>query len=102
MQRLLTPSARVVKPTGATNNRLSDLLAAILFAAAFALIQILIGGTRLLFSLPAYGLLAAMAFLTVVTVRRRRPNPNQLCLVATAVFLAYILVRALLSPVHYL
>ena len=38
----------------------------ILFGAAFALIQMLIGGTRLLFSLPAYGLLGVMSVFALV------------------------------------
>ncbi len=74
----------------------------ILFAAAFAVIQTLIGGTRLLFSLPAYGLLGVMSVFALVSIARSKPPPNQVCLLSTAVFFGYVLLRALLSPVDYL
>jgi len=79
-----------------------DFSAAALLALSFATIQVLIGGTRLLFSLPAYGLLAIMALITLISVRRARPDPNQLCLLATVLFLGYVLGRAIFSPVEYL
>ena len=56
----------------------------------------------MLFSLPAYGLLAVIGLLTLASLRRAKPGPDQLCLVSTAVFFGYILTRALLSPVPYL
>src|ERR1700737_4276469 len=62
----------------------------------------LIGGTRLVFSLPAYGLLVAIGLLSVASLRRPKPPPDQLCLVSAAVFFGYVLTRALLSPVAYL
>src|ERR1700730_15025937 len=62
----------------------------------------LIGGTRLVFRLPAYGLLAAIGLLSVASLRRPKPAPDQLCLVSAAVFFGYVLTRALLSPVAYL
>ena len=74
----------------------------ILFAASFAVIQLLIGGTRLLFSLPAYGLLGLMAILALLSVGRPRPQPSQICLLSSAIFFGYVLVRAILSPVEYL
>jgi O-antigen ligase len=74
----------------------------VLFAAAFAVIQMLIGGTRLLFSLPAYGLLATMSILALLAIGRPRPQPNQFCLLSSAVFFGYVLIRAIFSPVEYL
>jgi O-antigen ligase len=90
-----------VKTAGALS-RVSDVLCGILFAASFAVIQALIGGTRLLFSLPAYGLLAVAAVLSALSIRQSRPQPNRICLLSSAIFFGYILVRAALSPVDYL
>jgi O-antigen ligase len=73
-----------------------------LLAAAFTVIQTLIGGTRLLFSLPAYALLGLIGLLTVLSIRRAKPHPNQICLVSSVAFFSYILGRAVLSPVEYL
>ena len=73
-----------------------------LLAAAFATIQILIGGTRLLFSLPAYGLLALLGLLTLISIHRAKPEPSQLCLISVAAFFGYVLARAYFSPVDYI
>ena len=83
-------------------SRSDETISAFLLAAAFATSQILIGGTRLLFSLPAYGLLALIGLLALFSLRRAKPEPNQLCLVSAALFFGYVLARALLSPVDYL
>jgi O-antigen ligase len=83
-------------------SRAAEVVAPLFLAAAFGVIQALIGGTRLLFSLPAYGLLAIIGLLAVLSLRRPKPLPDQLCLVSSAVFFGYILGRALLSPVDYL
>lgn len=77
-------------------------LSVILLGAALVLIQVLIGGTRLLFSLPAYGLLAVIGLLALFSLNRPKPRPDQLCLAASAVLFGYILVRAIFSPVPYL
>jgi len=82
--------------------RTAELFSALLLAAAFAIIQAFIGGTRLLFSLPAYELLAIIGLLAVLSLRRPKPAPDQLCLISSVVFFGYILGRALLSPVEYL
>jgi O-antigen ligase len=82
--------------------RIAEVFSAFLLAAAFGTIQALIGGTRLLFSLPAYGLLAIIGLLAVLSLRRSKPLPDQLCLISSAVFFGYILGRSLLSPVDYL
>lgn len=63
--------------------------------------QLLIGGTRLVFSLPIYGLLALVAFCALFAPRPKR-MPNAICLGSAAIFFGYVLVRAWLSPVPYL
>ncbi len=73
-----------------------------MLAAAFAIIQVLIGGTRLLFSFPAYAALALIGLLTLFSLRRAKPRPDQLCLISAAIFFGYIIGRALVSPVPYL
>lgn len=74
-----------------------------LFLLAFALIEVLIGGTRLLFSLPSYGLLALVSILTCCSLGRQTELfPDWPCLVSTMVFFGYVLVRATTSPVEYL
>ena len=65
-------------------------------------IQCLIGGTRLLFSLPAYGLLAVGAILTLASVRVRRPPVDAPCVFATLLLGGWVLLRAAHSPIEYL
>lgn len=83
-------------------SRAATALCGILLAASFAIIQLLIGGTRLLFSFPAYGLLAVMAILSLLLIRRASPSPSQFCLLSSTIFFGYILARAFLSPFDYL
>ncbi len=75
---------------------------AVLIGLALTVIEFLIGGTRLVFSLPAYGLLALAGLLSLVDIRRPKLPANGWCLVASALFFGYILVRTLTSPVAYL
>ncbi len=82
--------------------RAAEAISTFLLATAFAVVQTLIGGTRLLFSLPAYGILAVIGLLTVFSLRRGKPQPDQLCLAGSAVFFSYILSRAYFSPVEFL
>ena len=74
----------------------------LLLLAAFITIQVLIGGTRMVFSLPAYLVVGAAAILTLVSLRVPKPGPCRVCLVVTALAFAYILGRALLSPAPYI
>lgn len=74
----------------------------LLLIAAFALIQILIAGMRMVFSLPAYALLGVLGLCAIISLRRVKPAASQLCLAVTAAFFAYILARAFLSPVPYI
>ena len=85
----------------ASISRTAELSSALLLATALAAIQVLIGGTRLLFSLPAYGLVALIGLLAIFSLRRPRPEPNQVCFASAALFFGYVLIRALLSPVDY-
>src|SRR5204863_4613646 len=55
---------------------------------------------RLIFSLPAYAILASVGLLTI-SLRQPKPRPAQICLVSSAIFFGYILVRAFFSPVAY-
>ena len=84
------------------DSRALEIAAACLLAAAFMTTQILVGGTRLLFSLPAYGLLAAGGLLVLFALRRLKLDPDQVCLTSAAVFFGYIIARAFVSPVVYL
>jgi O-antigen ligase len=74
----------------------------LLLITAFGLIEVLIGGTRMIFSLPTYALLGVIGLLTLFVLRVPKPTPSQACLVATALFFAYIIGRAVLSPAPYI
>ena len=78
------------------------MLAAFLIAVALAAMQVFIGGTRAVFSLPIYGLLGVAGLFTVFSLRRGRPKPDRICLWSAALFFGYVLVRAWFSPVPYL
>jgi O-antigen ligase len=82
--------------------RFTEALSVFLLIVAFLTIQTLIGGTRLLFSLPAYVIVALVGLLTLVSFRRPKPAPDWFCLGATILFLGYVVARALCSPVNYL
>jgi len=82
--------------------RASELLAAVIVALSLAAIQVLVGGTRLVYSLPIYALLGVAGLLAVFSLRRLKPAPKRICLWASAVFFGYILARAWFSPVPYL
>ena len=67
-------------------SRGTEILSAILLVVALVSIQALIGGTRLLFALPAYALLAAIALLALGSLRSAKSLPNQLCLWSAVLF----------------
>jgi hypothetical protein len=54
-----------------------------LLVLAFVVIELLIGGTRLLFSLPSCGILALISFLSLYSFRRSQVPANIYCLGAT-------------------
>ncbi len=74
----------------------------LLLAVAFSGVEFLIGGTRLLFSLPSEGVFALAAVLSIFELRRSKIRPNGLCLASSALFFGYVLWRGLTSPVVYL
>jgi O-antigen ligase len=86
----------------AVESRALEICAGCLLVLALVTIQIFVGGTRLLFSLPAYALVAVGGLLVLLALRRVKPDPNQVCLTTASVFFGYILVCAFLSPVTYL
>lgn len=83
-------------------SRFLNVLYVVLVGVAFTGIELMTGGTRLLFSIPAYGLLALAALFSLGDLRRPKPSPSGLCLAASAWFFGYILARTLTSPVAYI
>src|SRR4051794_37495668 len=77
-------------------------ICAVLLIATFLCIQVLIGGTRLIFALPCYGLLAVIGILCLLRIRAPKPAPDAFCLWTTLIFFGYIVGRAVCSPVAYL
>ncbi len=75
---------------------------ALLICLALTAIELLIGGTRLLFALPAYGVLAFAGLLSLIDLRRPKLPANGWCLASSALFFGYILARTLTSPVEYI
>ena len=73
-----------------------------LLTACLVLVHCLIGGTRLVFSLPAYALAALAAVLSVVWIRRPGIKPTSACLLSTLLLAGYAFCRAWASPVPYL
>lgn len=82
--------------------RVAETVSAVLLVLAFVLIQALVGGTRLIFSLPSCGLLALIGVLAIFSLGRAKPRPDQFCLASSGIFFGYILARAYLSPAPYL
>jgi O-antigen ligase len=80
---------------------LNTLLAGLL-AASIVLIQCLTGGTRLVLALPAYALITLTTLLATFAFKSATRRPSGSCVVATALFFAYMLTRALNSPWDYL
>ncbi len=74
----------------------------LLLCVAMALIQCLIGGTRLLFSFPSYLLLGGAASLTILSLRRRIAKPSGFALLSTVLLGGYVLLRGWKSPYPYL
>jgi len=79
-----------------------NFLLAALLTSCLVLIQCLIGGTRLVFSFPAYALAAAAAVLSLFWIRRPIVKPASACLLSTLLLAGYVFYRAWVSPVPYL
>ena len=73
-----------------------------LLGLAWVVIECFIGGTRLLYSLPAYGLISIAAVLTLASIRRKKISPDPFCVVSTLILGGWVLYRAWHSPVVYL
>lgn len=73
-----------------------------LVLTAFLLIELMVGGTRLVFSIPAYTILAAAGVLSLFRLRQPQAPANPWCLASVALFLGYVIARAILSPIPYL
>ena len=71
-----------------------------LVGAGLILLQISFLGKSLLFNLPSYGLIATAFIVTFATLKRRLAA-DVLCLLATAAFGIFVVVRALTSPFPY-
>ena len=82
--------------------RILGALLTTLVVVALLSIQALIGGTRLVFAFPAYGVLAAAGVIGLLAFRKTKPWPDQLCLLSAVLFFGYILIRASFSPDAYL
>lgn len=80
----------------------SEGFALLLLITAFIGIQVLIGGTRLVFSLPTYALLGLIGLLALFSLRNEKPAASRACLAVTAAFFVYIISRALFSPEPYI
>ena len=82
-----------------TRSRVAELFSLGILALALAGMQVLVGGTRLVFSLPVYTLLSLAGLLTLFSLLRPKPSPERISLWSAAIFFGYILIRALFSPV---
>ena len=74
----------------------------LLFFGAFVAMVVLVGGTRMAFSLPCYIVIGAAGFLTLLRIRAVKPRPCSICLAITTLAFAYIIGRALMSPAPYI
>jgi len=77
-------------------------LYAFFLASALIAIQCLVGGTRPVFAIPAYCLVAVAALLSVGSLRRRCATPSATAVIGTVIFATYVLLRAWFSPYAYL
>ncbi len=73
-----------------------------LIVTALLVIEFLVGGTRMLFSLPSYGILALAALLSVVTFKKPQIPPGRACVISALVFGLYMIGRTVWSPVPYI
>lgn len=72
-----------------------------LVALALISIQVLIGGVRLVFGLPAYLLLAVGALVSLLAVKKV-VRPAGVCAATVLAMVGWVVARALTSPVEYL
>jgi O-antigen ligase len=74
----------------------------ILLAGALLLLEALIGGTRLVFALPGFALIALAALTQVAGRREGLAQPKWYCAVTTFLVFGWVVFRAYTSPVPYL
>ena len=74
----------------------------LLLAGALGIIQCLIGGTRLLFSFPAYLLIASAAVLSIFSIRRQASAVSLPAVFSTLALAVYVIIRSWFSPIAYL
>ncbi len=84
-----------------TLRRLKLVYTSLLIVAVLG-IETVLGGTRLIHSLPAFAVIAVAALLSLASLRQPIARPSGACLTVTALFFTYILARAAYSPVPYL
>jgi O-antigen ligase len=77
-------------------------LSFVLLVVAFVAIQVMIGGTRMIFGLPSYTIIGIVGVLAIFSLRRIRPAPGGWCLGIASAFFTYILIRAWFSPMPYI
>ena len=93
------PPKGVVKTLPA--RRYAGFLAALLLAAGLVLMQVFIGGRVQLFSFPGYCFIGAAGVVALAFSSRSKARADSLCLYGTAIFLGYILTRALATPGYF-
>jgi len=81
---------------------LVNLSISLTLALALGIIQWMIGGARLVYSLPAYALIALAAVLSLRFLRKPSARPSVLCLLSTLLFGGYVLLRGWTSPNAFL
>lgn len=75
---------------------------AILIILVFAILQVLIGGTRVLFALPGIELIALAAVFSAWPWLKSSKKAGPICLLSVLIFIGYVLVRNRLSPIDYI
>lgn len=86
-----------------TNDCTMKVVLPLFLLLALMAIGLLTSSTRLVFSLPAYGILTVAALLAwIPRPRRELPSRALHCLAATGLFFGYILLRIVFSPVEYI
>jgi O-antigen ligase len=71
-----------------------------LVGVALLLLQVSFLGKTLVYNLPSYALVAAASVISFATFKMR-PAADRLCLLSTALFAGYLILRTLTSPIAY-
>jgi O-antigen ligase len=79
-----------------------DYACLVVFILSLILIDVLSGGTWLAHAIPSYGAIALVALLTVFSKRTTDGSAAIPCLITTGLFIGYVLLRTIFSPVEYL